>query len=99
MTLRNSDLQSDSDLDSIRNSCDVFQKMLCLAESKSHIHLEYRPSLTPKGKTQSYPTTVYHPGHQRMRKTYKKKNTLNFQCRCYKKTPKTLKGLERVFGL
>ena len=24
MTLRNSDLQSDSDLDSIRNSCDVF---------------------------------------------------------------------------
>ena len=24
MTLRSSDLQSDSDLDSIRNSCDVF---------------------------------------------------------------------------
>ena len=29
MTLRSSDLQSDSDLDSIRNSCDVF--ILCLA--------------------------------------------------------------------
>ena len=26
MTLRSSDLQSDSDLDSIRNSCDVFFK-------------------------------------------------------------------------
>ena len=27
MTLRSSDLQSDSDLDSIRNSCDVFLKV------------------------------------------------------------------------
>ena len=26
MTLRSSDLQSDSDLDSIRNSCDVLEK-------------------------------------------------------------------------
>ena len=28
MTLRSSDLQSDSDLDSIRNSCDVFDKLV-----------------------------------------------------------------------
>ena len=30
MTLRSSDLQSDSDLDSIRNSCDVFFSKLCV---------------------------------------------------------------------
>ena len=30
MTLRSSDLQSDSDLDSIRNSCDVFLSRICL---------------------------------------------------------------------
>ena len=29
MTLRSSDLQSDSDLDSIRNSCDVFKQKSC----------------------------------------------------------------------
>ena len=28
MTLGSSDLQSDSDLDSIRNSCDVFDKLV-----------------------------------------------------------------------
>ena len=31
MTLRSSDLQSDSDLDSIRNSCDVFYYMAQLS--------------------------------------------------------------------
>ena len=30
MTLRSSGLQSDSDLDSIRNSCDVFSKNICI---------------------------------------------------------------------
>ena len=36
MTLRSSDLQSDSDLDSIRNSCDVFVCNQQIEKQKSH---------------------------------------------------------------
>ena len=39
MTLSVSDLQSDSDLDSIRNSCDVFR--LCDAPFISEYHLHH----------------------------------------------------------
>ena len=39
MTLGVSDLQSDSDLDSIRNSCDVFR--LCDAPFISEYHLHH----------------------------------------------------------
>ena len=36
MTSRSSDLQSDSDLDSIRNSCDVFVHILASDSGKSY---------------------------------------------------------------
>ena len=52
MTLRNSDLQSVSDLDSIRNSCDVSFK-------SSHIYFDYLTvlDLSKKGGAIPSPTT------------------------------------------
>ena len=47
MTLRSSDLQSDSDLDSIRNSCDVYSYDQMKKEKKKRSSSHNRHSLSP----------------------------------------------------
>ena len=54
MTLRSSDLQSDSDLDSIRNSCDVFIKDHLEQWIKSFDNLTYLLELAPYHKAGYY---------------------------------------------
>ena len=60
MTLRSSDLQSDSDLDSIRNSCDVLQQRK--VEARGH----FAPrTFCPKDKMpqDKMPQGHFAPGH------------------------------------
>ena len=58
MILRNSDLQSVSDLDSIRNSCDVSFK-------SSHIYFDYLTVLDLSKKGGGHPPT-HHPPQGRI---------------------------------
>ena len=55
MILRNSDLQSVSDLDSIRNSCNVSFK-------SSHIYFDYLTVLDLSKKGAIPPTTIHRKG-------------------------------------
>ena len=70
MILRNSDLQSVSDLDSIRNSCDVSFK-------SSHIYFDYLTVLDLSKKGGGHPPT-HHPPQGRILTTFR----LFFVARC-----------------
>ena len=63
MILRNSDLQSVSDLDSIRNSCDVSFK-------SSHIYFDYLTVLDLSKKGGGHPPT-HHPPQRRILTTFR----------------------------
>ena len=63
MILRNSDLQSVSDLDSIRNSCDVSFK-------SSHIYFDYLTVLDLSKKGRGHPPT-HHPPQGRILTTFR----------------------------
>ena len=53
MTMWASDLQSDSDLDSIRNSCDVFLTKVYLFVSCYVVHLHYNANFSDQCVTQT----------------------------------------------
>ena len=57
MTLRSSDLQSDSDLDSIRNSCDVNSNRLP-AEKKKEKEKEKKSKIPGIGRYPMGPTII-----------------------------------------